>query len=43
MFTLFTTFYVILDKIQYSTRAVQEVCIYFEYLENWSRRFDVTW
>jgi len=43
MFTLFATFYLILDKIQYGTWAVQKVSIHFEYLENWSCGFDVTW
>jgi hypothetical protein len=43
MFTLFAAFYLILDRIQCSTRAVQEVSIHFEYLENWSRGLEVTW
>jgi hypothetical protein len=43
IFTLFATFYLILDKIQYSTRAVHKVSVHFEYLENWSRGFGVTW
>jgi hypothetical protein len=43
MFTLSATFYLILDKVQHSTMAVQKVSIHFEYLENGSHGFDVTW
>jgi len=43
MFTLFATFYLILDRIRYSMKAVQKVSIHFEYLENRSHGLDVTW